>query len=140
MIRRGARALLVLSICAITAAADPPPLNQTDLYTKLAHDCRDVALSSWSHPAKRVFQQSGTTLSKVELCNDSKYPIFAVHLKYDPRTQTSSYFHPLYTRLARANGYWPYSIIDLDDRVIINVGVDPHHEIDVSYEDYRAPQ
>ena len=61
-----------------------PTLVQTDLYSKITHDCQPVDLATWSHPTRNVLQDEKVKILKVELCNGGKYPIYTVGLKYDP--------------------------------------------------------
>ena len=123
----------ILMTCAAVAA---PTLEETELYSKITNGCRSIVLDHWRHPTVQVLNKADVGLSKVELCNLDKYPIFTVHFKYDPRASTSSYFDPLYARMAAANGFWPFSFVDADDNVVIDVSISSTHRISISYEDY----
>ncbi|WP_298162650.1 hypothetical protein [Acidocella sp.] len=119
--------------------AAAPPLASTDLYAKTTHDCHSVDLSTWQHPARRVMEDAGVKIIKVELCNDGKYPIFTVGFKYDPRGQTDDYFNPLYAKVAQANGFWPFSFVDVEDSLIIDVGVDQTTKnLSVNFEEFSS--
>ena len=126
----------VVFILIMHPALGAPTLEQTELYSKIANRCRSIALDHWRHPTMQVLKKADVTLSKVELCNEGKYPIFTVHFRYDPRASTSSYFSPLYARMVAANGFWPFSFVDADDNVVINVSISPGHRLSISYEDY----
>jgi hypothetical protein len=113
-----------------------PALEATQLYTAIAKNCEAVDLTHWSHPTFGVLKKATAKVTRVELCNDRKYPIFTVEFKYDPRGQTDSYFYPLFQNVAKANGYWPFSFVDATDAVILNVGVDGKRRLRLDYEDY----
>ncbi len=121
MIKRRGSIVLGLMLAQPACAA---PLTGTDLYTKIAHDCQSLDLSKWHHPTRTVLENAGVQIIKVELCNDGKYPIFTVGFKYDPQGQTDDYFNPLYAKMADANGFWPYSFVDVEDSLIIDIGTD----------------
>lgn len=144
-----ARLLLVLIALTVAGIAAPAwaqtqpaaavPLASTVLYTETAHDCHGVDLSTWRHPARTVMEDAGVKIIKVELCNDGKYPIFTVGFKYDPQGQTGDYFGPLYAKMAQANGFWPFSFVDIDDALIIDVGVDQTTKnLSVSFEEFSS--
>lgn len=134
----GAGVSLSLLILPDPACADAtPPLDETRLYTQTAHDCRTVDLTTWTHPTKQVLERRRVVLEKLQLCNGSRYPIFTVHFKYDPRGLTTDYFHPLYAEMANANGFWPFSFVDTADDVIIDLLPDRQGNVTVNYEDYR---
>jgi hypothetical protein len=125
--------VFMLVPCLAIAA---PMLEQTELYSKITNGCRSIALDHWRHPTEQILKKADVTLSKVELCNEDKYPIFTVHFKYDPRASRSSYFSSLYARMAAANGFWPFSFVDASDNVLINVSILPGHRLSINYEDY----
>jgi hypothetical protein len=127
----------LLIIFPMGPAVAAPMLEETRLYSNSTSGCRSIALDHWSHPTAEVLKKADVAPNKVELCNQGKYPIFTVRFKYDPRGRTSTYFNPLYARMASANGFWPFSFVDLDDSVI-NVGIGSAHELSISYEDYAA--
>jgi hypothetical protein len=129
---------LVVFILMTRPAVAAPTLEQTELYSKITNGCRSIALAHWRHPTAQVLKKADVTLSKVELCNGGKYPIFTVHFKYDPRATTSFYFNPLYAKMAASNGFWPFSFVDADDNVVINVSVSPGHKLSIRYEDYAS--
>jgi hypothetical protein len=130
-------AIIGIAASAQAIANSPLPLFQTILYANMTHDCRRTELSSWSNSIGKIFSINKVTVQKTELCNDGRYTIYTVHFKYDPRAQTSKYFHPLYAAVAQANGFLPFSFVDVDDNVIVNVRIDQKHALSISYEDYR---
>jgi hypothetical protein len=137
MIKTAFSALLL--VLSVSTAAEATSLDQTQLYTTQTHACHNIQLQGWSHPTRRVLTNAGVGIAKVELCNGGKYPIFTVHFKYDPQGQTDDYFDPLYAKMANANGFWPFSFVDLDDDVIVDIGVDSKHDLTISYEDFSPP-
>jgi hypothetical protein len=128
--------LAVASSVSVSNAASATSLDKTQLYTVQTHGCQAIALQGWAHPTRRVLTTAGVGIAKVELCNGGKYPIFTVHFKYDPQGQTDDYFNPLYAKMAEANSFWPFSFVDLDDDVIVDVGVDSKHDLTIDYEDF----
>ena len=125
-----------IAVCCLHSAYASGGCSADALYSKIANGCRSIALDHWRHPTAQVLRKADVTSSKVELCNEGKYPIFTVHFRYDPRASTSSYFSPLYARMVAANGFWPFSFVDADDNVVINVSISPGHRLSISYEDY----
>ncbi len=111
-------------------------LAQSDFYTKTAIGCHSLDLSTWQHPTKSVLIDSGTKILKVQICNGGKYPVFTVSFPYDPRTETGDYFGPLYTNLAKANGFWPYALVDQEDNLIIEVTPHKPNKVDVTLDQY----
>jgi hypothetical protein len=128
--------VVVLWATTASLASAVPRLADTELFSKTALSCRNVDLRSWKHPTGRVLRDAGAQIESVQLCNNDHYPVYTVSFKYDPRTTTGSYFNPLYARMAAANGYWPFSFVDVVDNVIVNVAINKKHELDISYEDY----
>lgn len=115
------RLLMLFLISASCLAADLPPLKATKLFTQDAKNCVEVDLKTWTHPVLRVFAKKRITLERLQLCNDKKYPIFYVHLPYDPQGQTQSYFGPLYAEMQKANSGWPYAFVSTNDNTVISV-------------------
>lgn len=101
-------------------STEAPLLLDTRLYKEVTYNCISADLENWRHPTKKVLLERGVILKKVELCNDKKYPIYHVRLPYDPTGKTQDYFHPLYTAMYKANGKWPYAIVD-DEGTIVYV-------------------
>jgi hypothetical protein len=135
------RISLVLALAGFSQAAAqknafPGTLKKTQLYTNVTHDCTTVDLSHWSHPTRQVLAKSGVDLLGLQLCNGGHYPIFTVHFKYDPNGDTSDYFDPLYAQMAYANGFWPYSFVDIEDTTIIDIAIDKRHDLKISYEQF----
>jgi hypothetical protein len=122
---------------SLAPAFAAPALEKTDLHSHLANHCRDVALDHWSHPTADVLKKAGVAISKLQLCNGGKYPIFTVRFKFDPNGQTADFFEPLYANMAVANGFWPFSFVDLEDDTIVNVGANRKRELKISFEDFQ---
>lgn len=101
-------------------------------------DCRLLPLTTWHHPTRDVMEKAGVDLHFVALCQNDTYPVFGVDFRYDPRTATDDYFHPLYDAMHRANGGWSFSFLVVQDRLTIDVsgkGATRH----IAIEDLPAP-
>lgn len=88
--------------------------------------CADVNIiqniDTWNHPVKTVLKKYNVKLYKVELQNNSTYPIFYIKFPYDPMlAHNNNYFHPLYYDTLKANGFWNYAFIDQDNNIRINI-------------------
>lgn len=114
-------------------------LEDTQLYTKLASDCHDVDLSTWEHPTRLVLEKNGITLSRLQLCNGGRYPIFYVDLPYDPQGQTLDFFMPLYEQMRKANGKWPYAFVAGSDGQVVYISYRDNGTIARDFEFYDAP-
>ena len=131
------RFLAVLGGCLSLGAADLPKLPETALFRTIAQGCRDVPLAGWHHPVRAALDRPGVRLTRVALCNDNRYPILYVDLRYDPMGQTDAFFGPLYAAVADANGYWPFALVSLHDDEIVEVATSrPQHTITLSYETF----
>jgi hypothetical protein len=128
--------LVVALAMPIAASAASPPLAQTRLYTREAGGCARVQLDSLPQKVRLVLQQNAVDLAKVELCGPTRYPVFTVYFRFDPRAQTTRYFHPLYAKVAVANGFRPFSFVDLKDGVIVDVKIEDHGHLSIGYEDF----
>lgn len=118
--------LAVMSIFSVflpsTSFAAGGSIYNTELYTLIAKGCKEIDLGAWRHATKNVLLERGAKIRKVEICNGGVYPIFYTEFQYDPQLEaTDDYFSPLYSKLLEANGRWSYSIVDIADRVIINI-------------------
>ena len=94
-------------------------------------------MSTWQHPVRVVLEKNKVTLSKVELHNNGKFPIFFVNFPFDPQSSaTSQYFKKLYLDVLQANGYWSYAFNDDSDDLIISVHWDRKiKKMTIDYED-----
>ena len=131
-----AAALFLAATLATASQAAPPPLAHTRLLTATATGCRDVGLVHWRHPVREVFAQRDIPLVGLLLCNEDTYPVFFVHLPYDPQGQTTDYFQPLYTELRQANGGWPFALASTRDRTIVTVTAGREAGLEIGYERY----
>lgn len=120
----------------LAMAEKSPSLDQTELYGKTTHSCKDSNPARLARPVKDVLAKYAIPVDRVQICNDGKYLILTVHFKYDPQGLTTSYFHPLYAEMGKANGGRPFSFVDLDDREIIDIMLDTRNNIDVRYESF----
>ena len=89
--------------------------------TRYGEDCRLLNLPDWHHPTRDVMETANVDLHFVALCQGDTYPVFGVDFRYDPRTATDDYFHPLYDAMLRANGGWAYSFLVVLDRITIDI-------------------
>lgn len=135
------RFVILVAAAALASAASAQSavkLSDTDLYAKQVHGCRTVALSGWHHPVRNVLEAGDASIDKVELCNDEHFPVFTVKLKYDPSSpETASFYDQLYAKIAQANGWWSYALVDeSDDEVIIVTTDKVQHSLSVAMEGY----
>ncbi|MGU9812650.1 hypothetical protein [Pseudomonas sp. LF052] len=129
--------LLLLLLPSLAHAL--PALKDTMLYTTTAHDCVDVNLTTWQHPTRTLLEKNNFQLERIQLCNGGHYPIFQVQAPYDPRGQTKDFFLPLYEHMRKANGKWPYALVDSSDAVVVYVSYPKDDEISLDYEGFEAP-
>lgn len=119
-------------------ANDPlPKLEQTRLFTQIAQNCQDVDMQNWQHPTRKVLTNPGSEILRIKLCNDKSYPVFFLSLKYDPQGQTSNYYKPLYKKMRKANGNNPYSIVSVEDNLIMNISYRSMGMADIDYQRYQ---
>ena len=131
------RTLIFAALAFATPAwAADPPLPATQFFTHTATGCRDLDLSSWHHPTRLVFEKKGLSLTRVQLCNNGKLPVFFAEVPYDPMGASGSFFNPLYAELRDANGGWPFAIVATSDNTIIFAG-GKGRNINLQYEMYR---
>ncbi len=129
--------LLLLLLPALAHAF--PALENTTLYTEKTKDCRDVDLATWQHPTRALLEKNDFKLERIQLCNDGHFPIFQVQAPYDPRGNTKDFFLPLYEHMRKANGKWPYALVDSSDGVVVYVSYPQEDGISLRYEDYAVP-
>ncbi|WP_426178328.1 hypothetical protein [Pseudomonas sp. TWRC1-2] len=129
--------LLLLLLPSLAHAL--PALKDTTLYTTTVHDCEDVNLATWQHPTRTLLEKNNFQLERIQLCNGDHYPIFQVQAPYDPRGQTKDFFLPLYEHMRKANGKWPYALVDSSDAVVVYVSYPKDDEISLDYEGFEAP-
>lgn len=133
------RFLLLMLLLFTCLASALPTLENTQLYSGTASDCRDVDLAIWQHPTRKVLVKNDIKLERVQLCNGGHYPIFQVQLPYDPRGQTKNYFLQLYEQMRAANGKWPYALVASSDAVVVYVSYPKDDGIALDYESYAVP-
>ncbi|WP_234118489.1 hypothetical protein [Clostridium hydrogenum] len=78
-------------------------------------------ISSWDHPAKKVFNDNSIKVNKVELKDNKTYPIFYVSLSRDLDAASKNYYLRLMKSIAAANNYWDYEVKDENKDVDIKV-------------------
>ena len=116
-----------------------PALQDTTLYGEKAKDCQDVDLATWQHPTRTLLEKNSFQLERIQLCNGGRYPIFHVQAPYDPRGQTKDFFLPLYENMRKANGKWPFALVDRSDAVVVYVSYPQSNGISLNYEGYAMP-
>jgi hypothetical protein len=83
-------------------------------------------ISSWNHPVKDVFNNYNIKICKIELLNNKKFPVF--YIEFDPvyklESQNAKYFDVLLKKVASANGYWNFKVIDEKNKIVFNVECD----------------
>lgn len=71
---------------------------------------------NWQHPTKEVFAKNGIRLIKVVMEKNRTYPIFYAALPGDPSlAQNAKTNREFLLALAKANGWWDFSIIASDE-------------------------
>jgi len=106
--------------------SEAPSLDKTELYSKLVSGCQAIDVNSWKHPTRDVFVKYDIKIDKVEICKNvsrpwiTKYPIFSVELKRDP-DRDDDYYIKFYMDLLKANGKWPFTIVDVVSAKIVDV-------------------
>jgi len=85
---------------------------------------------NWSHPVLVVFKKYGITLYKVSYSADGTCPTFYAKFKYSPdvRAPGANDFHKVYFDTLMANSFYPYTLVDEEDDIRINVGHVPSAE------------
>lgn len=78
----------------------------------------------WNHPVLEVFKRYNIYLYKVSYPKDGLCPAFYAKFKYspDPRGPASNTFKNAYAEILKANSNFPYSLVDKEDDLRINVG------------------
>ena len=102
----------------------------------LDEGCLDLDIQQWRHKTRYVIEsRKEAHLHWVKMCRNKTYPVFGVKFDYDPQGKTDDFFHPLFWDLLEANGYWPYSIVAIDDNLAIHIYQEKKYELLVDYED-----
>ena len=79
-------------------------------------------IPQWQHPVKAVLIKFKVRIDKVELQENTNYPVFYVKFPYDPMLgHNDNYFKPLYYETLKANGFWDYAFIDNEGNCRINI-------------------
>lgn len=68
-------------------------------------------IPNWNHPTKAVLLSKGVAIRSVVLINKTK-PIFYVQFPVTPGNCDTSALSQTLRELSKANGYWPYVIVD----------------------------
>lgn len=141
MIYRSTALALTLFLARPALAQSAVTLANTDLYTKVAYGCQTIPLSEWHHPDRKVLESKRATIDRVELCNDRKFPIFTVQLKYDPRTsENQTFYDDFFLKLTKTNGWWSYALVDETDDLVFTVITDKaDHSFKIYTQSYSAP-
>lgn len=124
---------------ALCASASPPPLAKTTLYSQTARNCRLAELPR-RDPARLALQQAGATVARTERCNDGKFTIYTVDLRYDPLSPgTAQTYRRLYARLAQATGWNSFAMVDRsDDAIVLVTAKKATRTIAIDYEQFTG--
>jgi hypothetical protein len=136
-------ASLAAAVLALTSAAafGAPPLEATSLYTEKTRGCRELDLSTWSHPTRKVMERARVEIQKVELCNDDIYPIFTVALPGEPLVGVNDrFFNKLYAQMGEANGWHSFAFVDSSRGVIVTIDIKARRSLDINYDEFDIPQ
>ena len=96
---------------------------------------------TWQHPARQLLLHAGATIGKVELCNGDRFPVFTVIMPFDPQGQMDAFYNKLYAKLADADGYWSYTLVDTSDDVVITAMVERRkRQVTLPYQEFSGPQ
>ena len=89
-----------------------------------------VDLDNWNHPTKKVFNDLGIDLYKVEIANQT-YPIFYTNEENEDLIVGYDFLN----ELAKANGFWDFSIIKSFENQEVKVKCDKESKHVVSSDD-----
>lgn len=80
-------------------------------------------IANWKHPAKPIFDENFIKINKVELLNNKVTPIFYVEFTWihELTACTVDYFDDLIKKIASANDYWNFKIIDDKNKLTFTV-------------------
>ena len=89
-----------------------PKLTETKLMSHHGSDCKAVDLKTWKHPTRMVLAKNKVPLTRLDLCEGGRFPIFYVTFQYDPMLATTdSFFLPFYGAMWKANGRNPIGFV-----------------------------
>ena len=113
--------------------------NKGSEAARFGENCFNLDLRQWRHKTRYVIENhKEVQLHWVKMCRNKTYPVFGVKFDYDPQGATKDFFHPLFREMIEANGFWPFSFIEVDDRLAIHVYQEKKFELLVDYEDLAA--
>ena len=140
--------LLIFIFCSLPVVADSGVEREVSesvighggtITNSLIKDCIDIDLKSWRHKTRAVLEKrKEIQLEWVKMCRNKTYPVYGVRFDYDPQGQTRDFFHPLFWEMTEANRYWPYSFVEVGDRLAIHVYRKKKSELLVDYEALSA--
>ena len=78
-------------------------------------------IKNWNHPVKKVMIDNKINISKVELLKNNTYPIFYVKFPVELKYANKEYFDNIERKIAEANGFWDYKMVDKSKNVSIEV-------------------
>ncbi|CAH1193690.1 hypothetical protein PAECIP111893_00529 [Paenibacillus plantiphilus] len=67
-------------------------------------------IAQWQHPTKEIFTAYDVELLKVVIKNGN-YPVFSIKLPQPSGLQAENLFNKFIKDIAKANGYWPFKIV-----------------------------
>lgn len=118
----------ILAFALFLMASPPSSRAASTLITDIEH---------WSHPTRAVFAKYGVTLDSVVLV-DKTYPIFNVRLPKSAALQQQSGFQTFLQALAKANGYWSFTVQDGGRSAKATVSAAKRKLTDVDYSGMEA--
>lgn len=81
---------------------------------------------NWNHPVKTILDQYNIKIIKVELLNKKVFPIF--YVEFDPVYKLDSkgvkYFEVILKKIATANGYRNFKVVDEKNKLVFEVECD----------------
>ncbi len=84
-------------------------------------------IAAWKHPIKKVLEDSGITITKMELYKDKTYPVIYFESEWGLNADTRSEYISMLYAAAKANGYWSFELNNHNMDRIIEVICNPEH-------------
>lgn len=88
-------------------------------------------IATWEHSIKYVFEDKNIPISKIELTKNKTYPTFYVTLSNEIIHKEA--IGSLIELIAKANGFWDYSLVDQSNKIKIEVLIDKENRKVKSY-------
>ncbi|QHW32840.1 hypothetical protein GZH47_19845 [Paenibacillus rhizovicinus] len=81
-------------------------------------------IADWEHPTKAILQGDPYRLSKIELSQNATYPAFYVQFPGEMDLKDHASLWQKLTKIAEANGYWNYKLVNEQGGVTVEVTCD----------------